>query len=88
MSSSFTKKELSEQDLYSISFDKFFSENFSEPLSDQQLQKNLSTDQRQLQENKLTQNNLQQLSLEQPSFPEKILQKEPATNLCQEQLDR
>ena len=86
LSSSFSKKELSEQDLSNISLDKFFPENFENQLSEQQLQQNLSTDQRQLQENKLTQNNFQQLSLEQPSFTEKTLNKELATTFAKKSL--
>ena len=87
MSTSFTKKELSEQDLSSISLNKFFPENFAEQLSDKQLQQNLSTDQRQLQNNKLSQNNLQQLSFNQPSFPEKTFNKELATTFAKKSLE-
>ena len=61
---SFSKQNLSEQDLSNISLDKFFPENFGKQLSEQQLQTNLSIDQRQLQNNQLNKNNLQQLSLE------------------------
>ena len=73
----FSKQKLSEQDLSNNSLDKFFSANFGQQLSEQPLQQNLSIDQQQLQENKLTQNN--QLSLAQPSFKEKILHNELAT---------
>ena len=83
---SFSEQRLSEQDLSNISLDKFFPENFGKQLSDQQLQNNLSTDQRQLQENQLTQNTFQQLSLEHPSFTEKIWHKELATNFAKNSL--
>ena len=83
---SFSKQNLSEQDLSNISLEEFFPENFGKQLSEQQLQRNLSTDQRQLQNNQLAQNNLQQLSLEQPSFPEKILNKELATTFAKNSL--
>ena len=67
---SFSKKNLSEQDLFNISLDKFFPENFGKQLSEQQLQKNT----------------FQQLSLEHPSFPEKIFQKELATTFAKNSL--
>ena len=86
LSSSFSKKRLSEQDLFNISLDKFFPENFGKQLAENQLQQNLSTDQRQLQKNKLTQNTFQQLSLEQPSFTEKILNNELATTFAKNSL--
>ena len=81
LSTSFTKKELSEQDLSNISLDKFFPKNFADQLAEKQLQQNLSTDQRQLQKNNLTKNNLQQ-----PSFPEKTLTKELATTFAKTSL--
>ena len=83
---SFSKQNLSEQDLSNISLEEFFPENFGKQLSEQQLQINLSTDQRQLQNNKLAQNNFQQLSFEQPSFPEKTLNKELATTFAKNSL--
>ena len=86
LSTSFTKKELSEQDLSNISLDKFFPENFADQLAEKQLHQNLSTDQRQLQKNNLTKNNLQQLSFKQPSFPEKTLNKELATTFAKNSL--
>ena len=90
MISSFSKKKLErlhltrsslEQNLSQVQllYYKFFAENFGQQLSEKQLQQNLSTDQQQLQEHQLTQNNFQQLSLEQPSFTEKILHNELAT---------
>ena len=79
---SFSKQKLSEQDLSNISLDRFFPENFGKQLSEQQLQTNLSTDQRQLQNNQLHKNTFQQLSLEHPSFTEKILHKELATTFA------
>ena len=72
-----SKKELSEQDLSNISYDKFFPENFADQLAEKQLQQNLSIDQRQLQENKLTKNTFQQLSFEQPSFTKKTFNQPP-----------
>ena len=87
LSTSFTKKELSEQDLSNISLDKFFPENFAEQLPDKQLQQNLSTDQKQLQKNNLTKNNLQQLSFKKPSFPEKTLNNELATTFAKKSLE-
>ena len=83
---SFSKKELSEHDLSNISLDKFFPENFGKQLSEQHLQTNLSTDQRQLQNNQLTQNNFQQISFEHPSFTEKILHRELATTFAKNSL--
>ena len=70
-----------------LGFNQFLAENFGHQLSEQQLQQNLSTDQRQLQKNQLTQHNLQQLSLYQPSleqtsFEEKILHKQFATTFA------
>ena len=85
---SFSKQKLSEQDLSNISLDKFFPENFGNQLSEKQLQQNLSTDQRQLQENKLTQNNFQQLSLEPAQLYREDLEQRACNNLCQEELDR
>ena len=87
LSTSFTKKELSEQDLSSISLNKFFPENFAEQLPDKQLQQNLSTDQKQLQKNNLTKNSLQQLSFKQPSFSEKTLNNELATTFAKKSLE-
>ena len=87
LSLSFTKKELSEQDLSNISLDKLFPENFAEQLADKQLQQNLSTDQKQLQKNNLTKNNLQQLSFKKPSFPEKTLNNELATTFAKKSLE-
>ena len=87
LSSSFSKKRLSEQDLYNISLTKFFPEKLGKQLAENQLQQNLPTDQRQLQKNKLIQNTFQQLRLEQPSFTEKTLNKRACNNLCQEELD-
>ena len=83
---SFSKQNLSEQDLSNISLEEFFPENFGKQLSDKQLQRKLSTDQRQLQNNQHAQNNFQQLSLEQTSFPEKILHKELATTFAKKSL--
>ena len=67
---SFSKKNLSEQDLSNISLDKFFPKNFGKQLSEQQLQKNT----------------FQQPSLEHPSFTEKILNKELATTFAKNSL--
>ena len=83
---SFSKKTLSEQDLSNISLDKFFSESFGQQLSEQQLQNNLSTDQRQLQHKQLHKNTFQQLSLEHPSFRQKTLHKELATTFAKTSL--
>ena len=62
-----------------LGFNQFLAENFGNQLSEQQLQQNLSTDQRQLQNSKLNQQTLQQLSLEHPNLTETILHKELAT---------
>ena len=86
LSYSVSKKELSEQDLSTISLDKFFSVNFENQLAEKQLQQNLSTDQRQLQENKLTKNTFQQLSFEQPSFTEKTFNQELARTFAKKSL--
>ena len=67
---SFSKKNLSEQDLSNISLDKFFPENFGTPLQNNQLQKNT----------------FQQLSFEDPSLTEKILHKELATTFAKNSL--
>ena len=83
---SVSKKTLSEQDLSNISLDKFFSENFGQQLSEQQLQNNLSTDQRQLQHKQLHKNTFQQLSLECPSFRQTTLHKELATTFAKTSL--
>ena len=83
---SFSKQKLAEQDLSNISLEKFFPENFGKQLSDQHLPNNLSTDQRQLQNNQLQKNTFQQLSLEHPSFREKILHKELAATFAKNSL--
>ena len=70
-------KELQVQLVYH----KFFEENFGHRISEKQLQQNLSQNQQQLQKSNLAQNTVQQLSLEQPSYTEKILNNELATNL-------
>ena len=72
---SFSKKELAEQDLSNISLEEFFPKNFGKQLSAQQLQN------KQLQKN-----TFQQLSLEHPSFTEKTLHKELATNFAKNSL--
>ena len=87
-STSFTKKELSAQDLSTISFDKFFPENFPEQLAENQLQQNLSTDQKQLQNNKLSQNNLSAAQLQPAQLPREDLEQRACNNLCQEELGR
>ena len=67
---SFSKKKPADQDLSNISLDKFFPENFGKQLPEQQLQ----------------QNNFQQLSLEHPSFTEKIVHKELAPTFAKNSL--
>ena len=81
-------KQLAERNLSQVQlvYYKFLPENFRQQLSEKQLQQNLPTDQQQLQEHKLTQNNFQQLSLEQPSFTEKILNNELATTFDKKSL--
>ena len=97
MISSFSKKKLerlnltrssSEQNLSKVQLliYQFFPENFGQQLSEEQLQQNLSTDQRQLQNTQLTQTHFQQLSLEKPSFPEKIVNNELATTFAKKSL--
>ena len=94
---SFSKQKLSAQDLSNNSFDKnkqlaernlfqvqlvyyqFFPENFGQQLSE--------TDQHQLQESNLTQTTFQQLSLDQPSYKEKILHNELATTCDKKSLE-
>ena len=98
MISSFSKKKLERLHLTrssltqnlsqnQLGFNQFLAENFGNQLSEQQLQQNLSTDQRQLQKKQLTQHNFQQLSLQhlspgQSIFKEKTLNKELATNFA------
>ena len=83
MISNFSKKKLERLHLTRSSLEenlskvqlliyKFFPENFGQQLSEKQLQHNLSTDQRQLQNTQLTQTSFQQLSLEQPSFQRRL----------------
>ena len=82
---SFSKKELSEQDLQHRSLEKFRAKNFGQQLSDQELQQNRSTDQ-QLQDN-LAQTNFQQISLQQHSFEEKNVHNELSTNFAKKSLE-
>ena len=77
---SFSKKELAEQDLSNISLEEFFPKNFGKQLSDKQLSA------QQLQNKQLQKNTFQQLSLEHPSFTEKTLHKELATNFAKNSL--
>ena len=77
---SFSKKELAEQDLSNISLEEFFPKNFGNQLSDKQLSA------QQLQNKQLQKNTFQQLSLEHPSFTEKTLHKELATNFAKNSL--
>ena len=74
LSISFTKKELSEQDLSNISLDKFFPENFADQLAEKQLQQNLSTDQRQLQKNNLTKEQPSAAQLQTAQLPREDLE--------------
>ena len=77
---SFSKQKLAEQDLSNISLEEFFPENFGKQLSDQHLSE------QQLQNNQLQKNSFPQLSLEHPSFKEKILHKELATTFAKNSL--
>ena len=77
---SFSKKELAEQDLSNISLEEFFPKNFGNQLSNKQLSA------QQLQSKQFQNNTFQQLSLEHPSFTEKTLHKELATNFAKNSL--
>ena len=70
---SFSKQNLSEQDLSNISLDKFFPENFGKQLSEQQLQKKLY---------------LSAAQLGTPQLHREDLAQGACNNLCQEQLQR
>ena len=82
-------KQLAERNLFQVQlvYYKFLPENFGQQLSEKQLQQNLSTDQQQLQESNLTQTTFQQLSLDQPSYKEKILNNELATTFDKKSLE-
>ena len=81
-------EHLAERNLFTgqLVYYKFLAENFGQRISEKQLQQNLSTDQQQLQDSNLAQTTFQQLSLEQPSYKEKILNNELATNLDKKSL--
>ena len=82
-------EHLAERNLFQVQLViyKFFPENSGQQLSEKQLQQNLSTDQQQLQDSNLAQTVFQQISLEQPSFTEKILHNELATNFDKKSLE-
>ena len=84
------KKQLSGITLSEVelAFYKFLAENFGNPASAKQLQKNLPTVHQQREKNTFAHQRFQQLSLQQHSFPEKNINNELSENLFKKNFDK
>ena len=84
---SFSKKNLSEQDLSNISLDKFFPENFGKQLSEQQLQITSFHRSEATSEEQACPEQLSAAQLQTAQLPREDLEQGACNNLHQEQLD-